>query len=321
MEVPEILIISNRYDFACDYVCSVLSQKQQKYLRLNTDDLSRYHIHLNPLTIEFIIKFDDKEFCLSEQTLKSIFFRGPTYLRETSMLNLTPEQKLEKSQWASFIRTLMIFENCLWVNHPGKTYVAETKAVQLKIAKQLEFDVPTTIITNSDNWLDADFNEYEELVVKGIDTIYLGVGDKQAFGYTNIVDKKELSYDSLAIAPVFIQQYLSPKIDLRVTVIGSSVFAVQIVEDGRGIEGDWRLKKNNVRYNPTDLPTDLIKKCILLVRKLGLNYGAIDLALVGSRYYFIEINPTGEWAWLVNQSKLPIDEAIANFLIYGYDQE
>ena len=31
---------------------------------------------------------------------------------------------------------------------------------------------------------------------------------------------------------------------------------------------------------------------------LGLHYGRLDLLFTGEDYYFLEVNPNGEWAWL-----------------------
>lgn len=313
---PEILIISNKHDYACDYVCVCLQENNQIYLRLNTDDLSNFHVQLDPVNEKLEVKIYDELFSIEKGSLKSILYRGPTYLRETSISELSPEEKLSKSQWAAFIRALMIFDQCLWVNHPGATYTAETKALQLKIAHQVGFCIPQTLITNSDFWdSNVTSNPKGEVVVKGIDTIYLQVGDKQAFGYTNIVQQSDLTYDKLSLAPVFLQQYLEKKVDLRVTVIGEKVFAVEILIDSKGIDGDWRLLKDDVQYFPVNLPPEIENNCIKIVKKLGLKYGAIDLARVESTYYFIELNPTGEWAWLVDQANLRIDEAIANYLI------
>ncbi len=40
----------------------------------------------------------------------------------------------------------------------------------------------------------------------------------------------------------------------------------------------------------------------------------MDLILHNGIYYFIEVNPTGEWAWLVNKTGLRIDKAICDYL-------
>ena len=49
------------------------------------------------------------------------------------------------------------------------------------------------------------------------------------------------------------------------------------------------------------------------MKKLNLSFGGIDLALVEKKYYFIEINPTGEWGWLVSNS-CPIDKTIVDYM-------
>ena len=51
------------------------------------------------------------------------------------------------------------------------------------------------------------------------------------------------------------------------------------------------------------------------MKQLNLTFGGIDLALVGNKFYFIEVNPTGEWGWLTSCVKLPIDKAIVNTLV------
>jgi glutathione synthase/RimK-type ligase-like ATP-grasp enzyme len=99
---------------------------------------------------------------------------------------------------------------------------------------------------------------------------------------------------------------LLEKTDVRVTVIGSEVFAVSILQDGKPIQGDWRLQKSGACFVPIALPEKVKENCLELLNTLGLRYGAIDLAIEKEKYYFLEINPTGEWAWLVDAAKLPI---------------
>jgi glutathione synthase/RimK-type ligase-like ATP-grasp enzyme len=107
---------------------------------------------------------------------------------------------------------------------------------------------------------------------------------------------------------------LCPKIDLRVTVIGESVYAVQITDSGRGIDGDWRLLgKEHLKYDDYMLPADERQRCIALVANLDLKFADIDLALTQDGIHFIEINPTGEWSWLDCASR-PIAADIALML-------
>ena len=131
----------------------------------------------------------------------------------------------------------------------------------------------------------------------------------------NLSRHSDLGDESLAQMPIIMQRFLGDKTDLRVTIVGSQCFAVSVVVDGCGIVGDWRLAKNQATFAVYDLPTDVASSCIALVKTLGLVLGAIDLALVANRYYFLEINPTGEWAWLVDKLALPLDKALADALV------
>jgi glutathione synthase/RimK-type ligase-like ATP-grasp enzyme len=102
-----------------------------------------------------------------------------------------------------------------------------------------------------------------------------------------------------------------------VTVIEGSVFAASITRDGGEIAGDWRSDKSNLCYSSFSLPPDVERLCLKLVDRLGLRFGAIDLVQRSDDYFFLEINPTGEWAWLVDATGMKIDEAIAHALSSG----
>jgi len=64
------------------------------------------------------------------------------------------------------------------------------------------------------------------------------------------------------------------------------------------------------------IPKKIEKQCISLVKKLGLNFGAIDFVLdENNEFIFLEINPNGQWAWIETQLNYPISETITNLLI------
>ena len=49
--------------------------------------------------------------------------------------------------------------------------------------------------------------------------------------------------------------------------------------------------------------------------KLKLVFGGIDLIISNNKYYFIEVNPTGEWGWLSSGCNIPIEKAIVEELL------
>jgi len=312
---PKILIISNMHDYSTDHIAFQLNKAKASYLRLNRDQLADFKISFIPTDRKLFGETNDFSFEITSDLLKAVYFRAPVYLRDNYQPNLSPDKQLSRSQWEAFIRGLTVFDNVLWVNHPQATYKAEIKPYQLYMAKKIGFDTPTTIITNTID--KKNIARGEKRAIKTLDPVILKIGNKEGFIYTNIVDYDELLKANISSAPIISQEALVPKIDIRVTVIGKIVFAVSIMQNNKGIDKDWRLEKDNVRYKNIKLPVEIKKKCIALIDKLGLKFGAIDLALHNGKYYFFEINPTGEWAWLMENTKLGIDKAITRLLLKG----
>lgn len=311
MNEVNILIISNTLDFTTDYVCLELHRRNANYLRINRDEFQKYEVFFNVLQCSLTIRLGDEHYLLHPNTLKAVYYRAPIYLRDIYKPNLPVEEQLFRTQWTAFIRNLAVFDSALWVNNPEATFRAENKILQLIVAKNIGLPCPNTIVTNSSK---VEINENKEYIVKSLDSATLLVEDKEAFVYSNRVKGWEIKNSNLNLAPIILQDYISPKIDIRVTVIGHTVYAVRILKEGKGVEGDWRTYKNDIDFIPFLLPDDVSSNCISLVKALGLSFGGIDLIESGGNFYFIEINPTGEWAWLVNAANLKIFNGICDYL-------
>jgi len=307
----EILVISNTLDFTTDYVCLELHKRNAKYLRINRDTFQKYEIVLDVLKCSMTIALDDERYLLDQNTLRSVYYRAPIYLRDIYKPKLSAEKQLYRTQWTAFIRNLSIFQNIVWVNRPEATFRAENKMLQLNLARNIGMDCPYTVVTNTSK---VEVDDEKDYIVKSLDTAILQIDDKEAFVYSNRVKGRELRGSILNTAPIILQEYISPKIDVRVTVIGHRIYAVRILKEGKGVGDDWRTYKNNIEFIPFSLPADLANKCIELVKTLELSFGGIDLIESNGKFYFIEINPTGEWAWLVNAADLKIFIGICDYL-------
>jgi glutathione synthase/RimK-type ligase-like ATP-grasp enzyme len=51
------------------------------------------------------------------------------------------------------------------------------------------------------------------------------------------------------------------------------------------------------------------------MNSLNLKFGGIDLIFCDGKYYFIEVNPTGEWGWLETVAGLKISDEICNAMM------
>lgn len=307
MIYPEVLIISNKFDFSTDLITNSLKIAGGSYLRLNRDQLGEYVINFNPIIPLIQIQIDDLEYEINERALRSIYYRAPTFLREIVQEHLDEEEQLFRTQWAAFIRALVVFENVKWINNPLDTYKAEIKALQLKYAKEVGFLCPETSITNL-----TKHSPNKKIAIKSIDTAIISNNGHEAFVYTTIIDGGELQ-DHHYSSPFFIQQALSPKIDLRITVVGNEVITVKIGSE-EGIHIDWRKYEKEIIYELYSLPDEIKQKCLKFARRFNLVFAAIDMVIYNSDYYFIEVNPTGEWAWLQKNTGFQFDDLIAKKL-------
>ena len=310
---PQVLLLASRYDLTCDFVVARLRQRSISYLRLNTEDFSSSSVELDPVRRILIVERNSHRYVVTSQYLRSVLFRRPVFLRDYGEDSRSPIERFSQIQWMAFVRNLMIFREALWVNDPTATYKAEHKAVQLSVAASEGFSVPETRVTNSPHpYLLGE--AYDNVAVKGLDTVLLRAGGYEMFGFTTFESTQKLEPEAWRSAPATVQAALTNKLDIRVTVVGDRVFAAAITVGGKPIRDDWRVHKSSVQFNRFDLPVEIAERCSAVVRELGLVFGAIDLALCDNEYYFLEINPTGEWAWLVGSAGLPIDEAIVESL-------
>jgi glutathione synthase/RimK-type ligase-like ATP-grasp enzyme len=314
---PRVLILASRYDFSCDYVVSSLRSMGVPYFRLNTEDLPLFELILDPVVPVLRGVSPELTFEIGGDHLASLYFRQPTFLREASLSVRAPTEQFQRAQWAAFMRTLMTFDRCFWVNHPARTYEAEHKAMQLRVAAAVGFDVPRTRVSNSAAAIGLVANGSDRVAVKGLDTVLVRDGRTETFGYTNLLRPAEITLHNLKSAPMIIQQGFVEKLDLRVTVVQDLVWCAAVTVKGRFIVGDWRLAKTDAEFGEFSLPPEIMRRCVSLTRRLGLQFGAIDLAFSDGKFYFLEINPTGEWAWLQAGLGFPIADAIAETLACG----
>ena len=309
--IVDCLVVSSLYDFSADLVVQALERRKAKYVRLNRENFESYRLTMDVQEESLEVRMNGANYRITTD-LRAVYYRQPVFLRNTPGESLSIDEQLSRSQWMGFLRSLAIFDQARWMNPLNATYLAETKAYQLSVAGRIGFKVPKTLIGN-------DYARLREIdnraIIKSLDTVLLRDNNETLFTYSTIESSSEFTDENISAAPLTVQEYVSPKIDLRVTVIGGEVTAVKITSAGRGIDEDWRVvDRDTIEYTEVDLPHGIERKCLKLLEVLGLNFGAIDLIESNGSYYFIEINPTGEWGWLVSDERR-FDVDIANWLV------
>ena len=319
-----ILIVTNKNDFTADFLILELLRRKQAYLRFNTEDFPQsiqINWSLGPGGIAGNIRYRGKSIDL--RSITSIWYRRPISPVPSSSIDSSAGYEFAAAESQAFLDSIWPCFDCFWVSHPSNLRIAEQKLFQLKVAASLGFSIAPTMVTNDPKSAMAFILESgPQVVYKPLRRGRITHDGTVGYIYTNVVTSDQLdAIQTVELAPSLFQAYVPKLIEIRVTVIGTSVFAVSIFsqEHPESVH-DWRRgNRAGLRHEIHDLPQDIRDRCVLLVSQLGLTFGAIDLILTPSNeYYFLEINPNGQWAWLQQLCpELPLRETLADLLETG----
>lgn len=212
----------------------------------------------------------------------------------------------------------LLCPSAFWVN-PLDTFLKERcKPTHLMVAQRCGFRIPPTLISNDPVEILAFARSTDEKVV---------YKTFNALVPTSLLTEELLAEpELLRWSPGIYQRYIPKDHELRVTVIGTRVFAVRIdSQETRRGKVDWREAQwkprggsSDLSFEPAELPGPVQRACRRLVSTLGLAYGAIDLIVTpDQQYVFLEINPSGQFLWAEHEAGLPMLDALAEMLIQG----
>jgi glutathione synthase/RimK-type ligase-like ATP-grasp enzyme len=211
-----------------------------------------------------------------------------------------------------------------WVPAPQPISIdAEEKLRQLSLATSLGFEIPPSLVTNEPQQLLAFWREHHGKVITKLlasPSMRESRLDETYARYTEAMTYRDLAaIQSVEMCPTFAQAYVPKRFELRITIVNDRAFAAAIdSQSSAHSRVDWR-KYDLARasYARHALPPEIEAQCVALTRKLGLRYSAIDMILTpDGRYVFLELNPTGEYAWIEAYTGFPITEAICDLLVH-----
>lgn len=310
-----ILLVTNKRDLTTDFIVVELRRRGRAFHRLNTEDLPQASVRFDPHSGGGWA-IDTSDLGLRLEHVGAAYYRRPG-APEPAGARDEATAKYLADEWSAVAKALWNALEGRWLSSPFAILRAEDKPRQLAMASALGFDVPETLISN-------DFAAASAFVAKGgaigkpLRHSLIERGDAGEVLFTARLDPiKPMDRTAVSLAPVIYQREVRKAYDVRATVIGDRVFAAAIYsQDHNETEVDWRSgTRLDLRHEAIELPADITDKCRALTKKLDLRYGAIDLiADQDGRYWFLEINPNGQWAWIERRTGLPLASAIVDEL-------
>jgi hypothetical protein len=243
--------------------------------------------------------------------VRSVWWRRPHPTQVPAGVRAS-DDAYRQAECDGFIQGLLWSIPADWVNDPGADRMASRKIVQLQTAQRAGFSIPETLITNDPDEARSFVESRSGAVV------YKRTGTGRAdFAETRVITRADFGrLGGIRSAPTTFQDYVDAECDLRVVWVDGVEWTIRIYKTGVG-RVDSHLD-TTVDFVPDSLPASVSKSLATLMGALGLSFGVLDLRLgVDGEYYFLEVNPQGQFAYLEVKTGLPIFRSLGNLLMHG----
>jgi len=324
-----ILVLTNSEDGEhSSIVIEKLEKKGEEVFRFDVDKITRkeakIYFSADPTQFNFVIECSGRK--LNFQNVKSVWYRRPNKF-DFEITDPIQRQFAEKELSAFLDGLWLSVEGAFWLNDFRNLEIARSKILQLKIAREIGFNIPRTIVTNDPMAVRELFAECDDGVI--FKTLKQSFIKKSGKGFnipTTLLNGHHFNKLNLIEGlPSLFQEYIDKQYELRITIVGNEIFPVLIDSQNNSLTVvDWRRPEviDKIKYVPVCLPDNISSFCFLLMERLGLYFGAIDLVVnKKGRYFFLEINPNGQWYWLEHLCGIGVSDAIANALISVGDRK
>ena len=320
-----ILILTDPGDTHSDSVIEILKKRGADFLRFNPGDFpSRASVSVGYSAsghMRSSLRVKDTSVDLHE--IQSVWTRRPGLPMPDNRIQDETVREFVASECHSYLGDVWNALDCFWLPAPPSVILrAQFKMSQLRIASELNFELPPTLVTNSpEEFLEFYQKNNGKIISKLVGSSFQRAAGNTFVRYTEFVSHRNIGYASaVQHCPVILQAYVPKRLELRITVVGQQVFAAEIhSQHTHHTRYDWRrYDYDQTPHFQHELPTEIASQCVRLVERLGLQYGAIDMILTpDGRYVFVEINPNGQYLWIEQKTGLPISDAICDLLISG----
>jgi ATP-grasp ribosomal peptide maturase len=318
-----VLVLTQQLDFLADLVIVELNRRCVPVVRFDTADFPRRATliaHSQAGSWDGTIVTEHRSIAFDQ--IASIWYRRPTPFELDPTLS-TSGQQFASAEARMGLGGLLRSVDCLWVNHPENMVSADYKPYQLKVAGECGLEIPASLITN-DSRAVLDFFERckGEMIYKTLSGgMIVAESGEVVSVYTSRVTQDDLLDEGSRVryTACLFQELVPKKMELRITVVGERVFLAEIYySHPERAAVDWRTAYQDLRYGIHELPMEIHRKCLELVRKLSLSFAAIDMIVTpNDRYVFLEANPNGQWQWIERATGFPICETLVDLLVAG----
>ncbi len=267
-------------------------------------------------------------------------FLGPALSVDVRRTGWTEEsQRFAAQEWVSTLWSLyLLTRSRLWVNPLEAYLLYESKPFQNRVARNVGFLVPDSLVTTDPSEVRRFFSgrpggaalkrvshppriEFDPRPAPSSRVLFttrLTLSDLTPRRLANVPD-----------CPVHLQEYVEKATEVRSYVVGQRVLSIEILsQDVEETREDWRryptrrirgrlvVDPQRWKCRQFDLPSPMVRRCLLLSQRLQMRYAAIDMIRrPDGRFVFLEANASGAFGFAEDLAGLPLSRALADLLM------
>ena len=311
-----VLVLAGRFDPTVDLAVDELNRRAVPVFRA---DVAEFPVRL-VLTASLTNggwhgTLSNARRLLHLESVRSVYCRRPTRPKFPDGMSPEAREVAEREARLGFGGLLTALP-CRWLSPPGKAADAEYKPLQLRIAVESGLRVPQTLITNDPAAAKSFMGAVDgKVIYKPFYPVRGIVEGRTNAVYTSIVAPDELPHADITTTAHLFQKFLPKEYEVRLTAVGGRLFAAEIHANSEMGRVDWRSDYTSHTYRVCEPPADVAAGVQRMLAYLGLPYGAFDFAVdADGNWWFLEVNPSGQYGFVEVATGLPITTAIADYL-------
>jgi ATP-GRASP peptide maturase of grasp-with-spasm system len=313
-----ILIMSDENDSSTSDVITWLNHFKMPFFRINIEDAySIKKIQLSNEKSEIILTHNNIEIDLCK--IKSFWYRRGGLnidLPSIGEMSSVIRQQVMTHLQDEFLSLLDFFYYYLsQIPAIGAFKKREANKFEALLnATVVGLKVPNTLLTSEKYDLEQ---HYKRAFTKGISQVFRpSIGREDYITYT-----RELGLNAIwdAFFPSLFQEKIIKHADIRIFYLNKACYSMAILSQNNiQTEIDFRKydRKRPNRRVPFKLPIDIEHKLVQLMEKCNQQTGSIDMVMdTKGDFYFLEINPVGQYGMTSVPCNYNLDKKIAKSLI------
>ncbi|SIT21743.1 ATP-GRASP peptide maturase, grasp-with-spasm system [Chryseobacterium ureilyticum] len=299
-----ILIISQKNETATIDVIRHLMILKKKFIRVHEDEV----FEIKTIKKRILIESSRNRFFIDE--IESVWYRrGGLNFSRLKYSNHSILLHMNETQYWLEDYIQKTLESKRHINKESTSLI--NKLIVLDKARELGFDIPEYFL--AENTDQVKLNKTILKTINGNVTLDEIKKDFSGFMYTTLVEERE-SQDFFI---TFFQEKIEKDFEIRTFYLNDHCWSMAIFsQNDEQTKTDFRKynKKNPNRNVPYVLPKYIEEKINLLMKSLDINCGSLDFIKKGEKYYFLEINPIGQFSSLSHTCNYALEQKLAEYL-------